>query len=257
MRRCVPPLAALLLGSLALGVPFAFSQPLSYPDRPDYEAFRRAELETLAAISQEDPRRALTFRLLLSQRRLRETQLMVIKQKFDLVPPTLEAYGEAVKGFMEALQTFPRDTLIASGAYQSAGALGHRQQKLIQRIARRIPQELNPAVEAALDASQQLRLITARAVTPQARQSTESLGGKHSATIEEPLAPEEALSEDEGVEPLGPAATPKEKFLQPAGPPPRRPEQSLGRRLRDFEPRVRGTRRPETTHPRPRSRERD
>ena len=86
MRRSAPPLAALLLGSLLLNVPFAFGQSLSYPDQPDYEAFRRTEIETLAAlITQEDPYRALTFRLLMSQRRLREAQLMVVKEKFQLI----------------------------------------------------------------------------------------------------------------------------------------------------------------------------
>ncbi|MDA2916336.1 hypothetical protein MYX64_05770, partial [Nitrospinae bacterium AH_259_B05_G02_I21] len=119
MSRWTPPLAALLLGSLALSVLFAFSQSLSYPDQPDYEAFRRAELETLATLSQEDPSRALTFRLLMSQRRLREAQLMSVKEKFQLVPPALEAYGEAIQGVMETLQTLPREALTAAGAYWS------------------------------------------------------------------------------------------------------------------------------------------
>lgn len=257
MRRCAPPLAALLLGSLVLSVPFAFGQSLSYPDQPDYEAFRRTEIETLAALTQEDPYRALTFRLLMSQRRLREAQLMVLKEKFQLVPPTLEAYGEAIQGVMETLQALPREALAAAGAYQSVEATGHRQQELLQTIARRAPQELNPAVEAALAASQQLRLFgEGMTRAPEAGLSTEGFGRKHSATIQEPLASEGALAEEEGISPLSPAASPKVKILQPAAPPPPTPEQSLGRRLRPFEPRIRGLRRPGTTHPRPRSRER-
>lgn len=256
MRRSAPPLAALLLGSLVLNVPFAFGQSLSYPDQPDYEAFRRTELETLAALTQEDPYRALTFRLLMSQRRLREAQLMVLKEKFQLVPPALEAYGEAIQGVMETLQTLPREALAAVGAYSSIDVTGHRQKELLQTIASRVPQGLNPAVQDALAASQQLLLLTGGGRAQEAGLSTEGFGRKHSATIQEPLASEEALAEEEGISPLSPAASPKVKILQPAGPPPPTPEQSLGRRLRPFEPRIRGLRRPGTTHPRPRSRER-
>ncbi|MDA2916808.1 hypothetical protein MYX64_08230, partial [Nitrospinae bacterium AH_259_B05_G02_I21] len=230
---------------------------LSYPDQPDYEAFRRTEIETLAALTQEDPYRALTFRLLMSHRRLREVQLMVLKEKFQLVPPALEAYGEAIQRVMENLQTLPREALTAAGAYWSIEVTGHHQMELLQTIASRVPQGLNPAVQDALAASQQLRLFgEGMTRAPEARLSTEGFGRRHSATIEEPLAPEEALSEEEGISPLSPAATPKVKILQPAVLPPRTPDQAFGRRLRPFERRIRGLRRPGSTHPRPRSRER-
>lgn len=221
MRRSAPPLAALLLGSLLLNVPFAFGQSLSYPDQPDYEAFRRTEIETLAAlITQEDPYRALTFRLLMSQRRLREAQLMVVKEKFQLVPPALEAYREEIQGVMETLQTLPREALTAAGAYPSIDVTGHSQKELLQTIASRVPQELSPAVQDALAASQQLLLLTGGGRAQEAGLSTEGFGGKHSATIQEPLASEEALEEEEGISPLSPAASPKVKILQPAAPPP-------------------------------------
>jgi hypothetical protein len=182
---------------------------------------------------------------------------MVVKEKFQLVPPALEAYGEAIQGVMETLQTFPREALTAAGAYPSIDVTGHHQKKLLQTIASRVPQELNPAVQDALAASQQMLLLTGGGRAQEAGLSTEGFGGKHSATIQEPLASEEALAEEEGISPLSPAASPKVKILQPAGPPARTPEQSLGRRLRPFEPRPRGLRRPGTTHPRPRSRERE
>jgi hypothetical protein len=258
MIRRTPPFAAVLLCSLTLAVPSAFGQALSYPDKPDYEAFRRTELETLDSLSQEDPSRALSFRLLMSQRRLREAQLMIVKEKFELVPPALEAYGEAVQGVMEALQTLPEETLIDQGVYQSVEAAGQRQQKIIQNLARPAREGLSQAVEAALAASQQLRLFAeGRIRAPEARPPSEGLGVRRSVTIEEPVTPEEALAKEEGIEPLSPEATPKVKILPPAAPPPRRPEESFGRRLRPFEPETRGLRRPGTTHPRPRARERE
>lgn len=256
MKRCAPPLAALLVGYLVLSASNALGAPLSYPDDPGYEEFRRSEAKTLEALA-NNPARALSYRLLLAQRRLREAQLMAVKGKYSLVPPTLNAYQDTIQEALENLKELQGDPQRLASLYKTVSGASQSQQGLLKSLAKRIPPELNPSLEEAMATSRQLReVVLGTSSFPGAPTPKGGITGKQSATIKEPLLPKEsALEETQPTTPLGPAATSKVKTLQPAVSQPRTPDDILGHRLRPLETHPRGTRRPGDTHPRPRARD--
>ena len=243
MKRFVPLTIALLMGWLALNVPFAFGQSLSYPDEAGYEDLRRTEMETLDTLAQ-DHYRALAFRLLIAQRRLREAQLMIVKEKYHLVPAVLEAYRETIQEAMETIQKLPISALNSAVYYQSIESIGIHQQELLRNMAQRVPPELDHSIQSSLSESRKLLVPSVWRPVPGARGSTQRVTGKRSATIQEPLSP---------LTPLGPAATPRGELFLPGGEsrslPPER-----NRRLRPGETYRRGTRRSGDTQSRPRGR---
>ena len=253
MKRFVQLTIALLISWLALNVPFAFGQSLSYPDEAGYEDLRRTEMETLDTLAQ-DHYRALAFRLLIAQRRLREAQLMIVKEKYHLVPAVLEAYRETIQEAMKTIQKLPISALNSAVYYQSIESIGIHQQELLRNMAQRVPPELDHSIQSSLSESRKLLVPSVWRPVPGARGSTQSLTGKRSASIQEPLSPQEGVSEaSQPITPLGPAATPRGEFFLPGGESrPLAPEEN--RRLRPGETHPRGTRRPGDTHPRPRAR---
>ena len=256
MKRRFLPLVALLVGWSCLNTAGALGQSISYPDSPSYEKFRRSELDTLQAIS-NDPSRALTYRLLISQRRLREAQLMIAKGKLNLVPSLLKDYQETVKGIRDFLNTLPLNSMALAGYYQTVEATRARQEELLKHMAKIVPTDLHPSIEAALAASQQLRSFSPAALSEGFRSQKASPAGSRPASLQGPTSRTgTAVTETQPEVPVSPEGVPKYEILQPKETPrPLTPDEALGRRLRPFEPHTRGTRRPNDTQPRPRARE--
>lgn len=248
----------LLLAVLSLlTAPSARGQSVVYPDDPGYEKFRRSEKDTLDAL-QRNPSRAMAFRLLLAQRRLREAQLMISKDKLQLVPGALMDYQEVIQGIISFLGTLPVESNESAGYFQTIEAARLRHQDVLKQLSRRVPADLHPSIEAALASSQQLRLLPLGSPFGEASSTEGSTLVRGSQVfIQEPAAPmERALEEGQPESPIYPAGTTKREILQPPETPqPSTPEDILGHSLRPTETHTRGTRRPGDTHPRPRARE--
>lgn len=256
MNRRVLSFAAVILGLALLEAPLALGQSVSYPDAQDYQQFRRQELDTLQALS-KDPSRAITFRLLMAHRRLRESQLMVAKEKLNLVPGLLKDYQETIQGIRDYLQTIPTDLSVSVGYNQTIKETMDRQRALLQTMARRVPTDLHPSIESALEISHKLEVVSIRTPLGQAAPSSGSLTRTRGTTFQTPIAPEQTGVQAQSPEtPLLPPGTTRQEVLEPPAPEPApTPDDTLGRRLRPGETHTRGTRRPDDTHPRPRARE--
>lgn len=257
MMRRAASFVALLMG-ISLGLaPLALGQSVAYPDNPDYVDFRRSEQDTLEAM-QNNPSRALTFRLLVAQRRLREAQLMAAKGKFQLVPGLLNDYQETVKSIEAFLETLPFGPGEAAGYYQTIESSRVHHGEVLKQLARRVPSELHPSIEASLASSQRLRLMPVGPSDGEAA-SPEGAGltGRGEVSTYGPMAPVEPSVEGGQPErPLYPSGTTEKEYEQaPETSPGYAPEDTLGHRLRPSETHTRGTRRPDDTHPRPRARE--
>lgn len=243
--------------SILLGLaPVAFGQSVAYPDDSAYGDFRQSEQDTLAAL-QNNPSRALTFRLLMAQRRLREAQLMASKGKFQLLPGLLNDYQETVKAIETFLEELPLGAQ-AAGYYQTLESSRVRHQEVLQGLARRAPSELHPSIEASLAASQRLRLMPAGLSNGEPGAPQEAgLTSQGGITTQEYLVPVEPSAEAGQPEsPQYPAGATVREFEQPPETPrDYTPDETLGHRLRPSETHTRGTRRPGDTHPRPRARE--
>jgi hypothetical protein len=238
-------------------VPSASGQSVVYPDDPGYEKFRRSEQDTLDALHRH-PSRALAFRLLVAQRRLREAQLMTAKDKYPLVPALLKDYQETIQGITSFLGTLPLRPNESAGYFQTIEVARLRHQEVLKLLSRRVPADLLPSVEAALASSQKLRLLSLDSPLGEAGPTGRSAFSRGShVSIQEPTAPvAEAQEESQPESPLYPAGTKRREILQPPETPPSSsPDDFLGHRLSPSETHTRGTRRPGDTHPRPRARE--
>ncbi len=183
---------------------------------------------------------------------------MISKNKLQYVPRVLKDYQEAIKGIVSFLESLPLGADGSRGYFQTIEASRLRHQEILKQLARRAPSELTPSVEAALASSQQLRLLPLGSAFGEAGSAEDSdlARGSH-VSRQEPEAPQErALEEGQPESPLYPAGTTRREILEPPETPkPTKPEDTLGHRLRPHEIHTRGTRRPDSSHPRPRARE--
>lgn len=243
--------------SILLGLaPASFSQSVTYPDDASYSEFRQSEQDTLAAL-QNNPSRALTFRLVIAQRRLREAQLMAAKGKFQFLPGLLNDYQATVKSIEAFLAALPLGVQ-AAGYYQTMESSRVRHQEVLKDLARTAPAELHPSIEASLASSRRLRLMPV-GPSPGESGAPEGAGPANQGRIstQEYLVPVEPSAEAGQPEsPQYPAGSTEREYQQPAETAPDySPDATLGRRLRPSETHTRGTRRPDDSHPRPRARE--
>ncbi len=257
MRKLASALVILLVGWSLASASHAFGQAMSYPDEPGYEQFRSSERRTLRGLA-GGPSRALAFRLLMCQRRLREAQLMIAKGKVQLAAQPLKDYQETVEGITTLLKTSRLEPEELAGYHQSLEAARLHHQELLKRLTKRTAApDLKPSLQAALASSARLRLLGLESPENLSGSPSSATTGRSRATLLSPVPPTEgALEEHQPVSPLAPAGTsPEEILLPPETPQPRSPEDVLGRRLRPNRPHPRGTRRPDDPHPRPRARE--